>query len=234
MQKLKQSTAVVLSFGPFTDKTDGVTLETGLVSALDHASTGIKLSKEGGALTIRHASVTASTYDSYGNYLVTLDATDTNTLGKLRVQYTDAATCVAVWQDFEVVPAAIHDALFAVVGPVPHLGIIDRGTAQSATATTLQLRSAASFADDTIIGSVALVYGSTQGYWQSGVITDYVSGTDTATVPTWTVTPTGTITYLILASPVAADALPLPVNIVQINDEPIIGDGSATPFDVAP
>ena len=80
---LKQSTAVVISFGPFVDKTDGVTLEVGLVSALDHATTGIWLSKNGGALTVRHASVTATTYDAYGCYRVTLDTTDTATLGTL-------------------------------------------------------------------------------------------------------------------------------------------------------
>jgi hypothetical protein len=108
---LKQSTAKVISFGPFVDKGDGVTLETGLVSALDHASTGILLSKNGGALTIRHASVTASTYDAYGNYLVTLDTTDTNTLGTLRVQFVEAATCLAVWRDFLVLPANVYDSL---------------------------------------------------------------------------------------------------------------------------
>jgi hypothetical protein len=110
-QLLKQSTSVVIPFGPFVDKTDGVTEETGLVSALDHASTGIKLSKNGGALTIRHASVTASTYDTYGNYLVTLDTTDTNTLGRLRVQFNETATCLPVWQDFMVVTANIYDSL---------------------------------------------------------------------------------------------------------------------------
>ncbi len=112
MWHLKQSTAVVLSFGVFVDKTDGVTPETGLVSAIDHASTGIKLSKNGGALTIRHASVTASTYDGYGNYLVTLDTTDTNTLGTLRVQFIETATCLPVWADCMVMPANIWDSLY--------------------------------------------------------------------------------------------------------------------------
>lgn len=108
---LKQSTAAVIQFGPFLDKTDGVTLETGLVSALDHASTGIMLSKAGGAQAVRHATVTASTYDAHGCYRVTLDATDTNTLGRLRVIYTDAATCLPVWADFMVVPSTIYDWL---------------------------------------------------------------------------------------------------------------------------
>ena len=110
---LRQSTAVVISFGPFLDKTDGVTLEVGLVSALDHATTGIKLSKNGLALTIRNATVTPTTYDSYGNYRVTLDTTDTNAVGTLRMQFEEAATCLPVWQDFQVVEEAIYDSLFA-------------------------------------------------------------------------------------------------------------------------
>lgn len=108
---LKQSTANVVSFGPFLDKTDGVTEETGLVSALDHATTGIKLSKNGGALTIRHATVTATTYDAYGMYRVTLDTTDTNTLGTLRMAFNEAATCLPVWQDFMILPANVYDSL---------------------------------------------------------------------------------------------------------------------------
>lgn len=108
---LKQSTSVVISFGPFVDKTDGVSLETGLVSALDHATTGIMLSKNGGTLAVRHATVTASTYDAHGCYKVTLDTTDTGTLGQLRVIYTDPTTCLAVWRDFKVVPATVFDAL---------------------------------------------------------------------------------------------------------------------------
>lgn len=108
---LKQSTAAVISFGPFVSPTDGVTLQTGLVSAIDNGSTGIMLSKAGGAFAVRHASVTASTYDAYGNYLVTLDTTDTNTLGRLRMQFAAAASCLPVWQDFEVVAANVYDSL---------------------------------------------------------------------------------------------------------------------------
>lgn len=110
-QFLKQSTAAVIPFGPFVDPVDGVTLVTGLVSALDHASTGIFLSKNGGAKAIRHATVTATTYDAHGDYLVTLDATDTGTLGRLRVSFAAAGSCLPVWQDFHIVPANIFDSL---------------------------------------------------------------------------------------------------------------------------
>jgi hypothetical protein len=106
---LKQSVAAVLTFGPFVDKTDGVTPEVGLVSALDHGTTGIMLSKNGGTLAVRHAAVTASEYDAHGCYKVTLDGTDTGTLGRLKVIYTDAATCLPVWQEFNIISAAVWD-----------------------------------------------------------------------------------------------------------------------------
>ncbi len=108
---LKQSTAIVLSFGPVVDPTDGVTLVTGQATAMDSGSTGIKISKNGGALAARHATVTATTYDAYGQYLVTLDTTDTGTVGSLRVIFQAAASCLPVWQDFQIVPANVYDSL---------------------------------------------------------------------------------------------------------------------------
>lgn len=111
MKFLKQSTAAVIPFGPALLPADGVTLVTSLVSALDHGTTGIFLHKNGGAGTIRHATVTATTYDSYGNYLVTLDTTDTNTLGRLRVMFAAAASTLPIWEDFTVLPANVFDSL---------------------------------------------------------------------------------------------------------------------------
>jgi len=137
---LKQSTAAVIPFGPFVDKTDGVTLETGLVSALDNGTTGILLSKNGGTLTIRHATVTATTYDAHGCYQVTLDTTDTATLGALRVIYTDAATCLPVWQDFEVVTANVYDSLFSTdVLDVSVTQILGTAVSSPATAGVLDV-----------------------------------------------------------------------------------------------
>lgn len=110
---LKQSTSVVISMGPFLDMTDGNTLETGLVSALDHATTGIKLCKNGGTATVRSATVTASTYDGSGIYKVTFSTTDTNTLGSLKIVYADnGVTCLPLWEDAMVLPSNVWDALF--------------------------------------------------------------------------------------------------------------------------
>jgi len=173
---LKQSTAKVVSFGPFLDKTDGVTEETGLVSALDHASTGIKLSKNGGALTIRHASVTATTYDAYGAYLVTLDTTDTNTLGTLRMAFNEAATCLPVWQDFMVLPANIFDSLVSGsdLVDVSMTQILGTAVASPATAGVLDvnLKNIANAAVSTStaqLGVNAVQAGGTA--WGSGAIT---------------------------------------------------------------
>ena len=110
----------------------------------------------------------------------------------------------------------LENAFDDTAGPVPWLGIIDQGTAQSASSTGLVLRAAAAFADDTLIGATLAAYGSTQGYWQTRTITDCALSGDSVTVDAWTVTPSGTITYKIFAGPPAsATALPA-VNVTQV------------------
>jgi hypothetical protein len=80
----------------------------------------------------------------------------------------------------------------------------------------LVLASASTFANDELIGAVVVITGGSTGVGQSRVITDYVGSTDTATVDTWTTTPTGTITYVIFAAaPASATALPA-VNVTQV------------------
>lgn len=128
---LKQSTSVVVSFGPFLDKTDGVTLETGLATAMDNATTGIRLSKNGAAFADRD-DATAPAYDAMGCYRITLSTTDTGTLGALRMIFEEAATCLPVWQDFMVVPANVWDSLFGA--DVLQVDLTQMGgVAQSAT-----------------------------------------------------------------------------------------------------
>lgn len=97
----------------------------------------------------------------------------------------------------------LETAFDDTAGAVPWQGIVDQGTAQAATATTIQLRSAAAFASDQLIGAVVTITGGSAGVGQSRTITDYDGSTDTATVDTWTTTPSGTITYKIFVSPPA-------------------------------
>jgi hypothetical protein len=113
---LRQGTAVVVRFGPFLDPTDGVTPVTGLISKIDDADgspTGIWCSKNGIASAVRHATIAATTYDRNGYYLVTLDTTDTGTLGSLHLEYTEPATTCPVWANFNVITQQAWDSLFS-------------------------------------------------------------------------------------------------------------------------
>ena len=133
-QFLKQSTAATIMFGPFVDKTDGVTLEVGagIITSIDHATTGIFLSKNGAAAAIRHQGVTASVLDAYGMFLVTLDTTDTGTVGTLDVLMAEAATFLPVHKTFMVLPANVYDSLMGT--DLLDISVVQiGGTAQSAT-----------------------------------------------------------------------------------------------------
>jgi hypothetical protein len=102
---LKQSTSVDVPIGPFLDATDGVTAETGLTIT----QPDIRLKKNGGAWAQKAAAQTLS-HEENGNYEVTLDATDTNTLGLLRLHVAESGA-LPVWEDFLVLPANVYDAL---------------------------------------------------------------------------------------------------------------------------
>lgn len=103
---LKQSTAVTIKLGPFLDDTDGKTAET----ALTISQADIRLSKNGGAFAQTN-NAAGATHDEGGEYGIPLDATDTNTLGtlKVRVHETGALPC---WNEFMVVPANVWDSMF--------------------------------------------------------------------------------------------------------------------------
>ena len=218
---LKQSTAATIVLGPFLDDTDGKTPET----ALTIAQADVRLSKNAAAFA-QVGESTSATHMENGYYSKLVNTTDTGTLGILTVAVAEAGA-LPVRQDYSVVTADEWDRQFDVVGAVPNMGIIDRGTAQSATSTTLVLRSAATFADDTVNGATLMVFGSTQGYWQSRSVTDYVLSTDTATVDAWTVTPSGTITYVLLAgAPSSATVLPA-VDVKKMNGVTVVGAGTS-------
>lgn len=88
------------------------------------------------------------------------------------------------------------------VGAVPAYGIVDNGTAQAATSTTLTLRAAAAFADNALTGATILITGGTTGVGETALIASNVGSTDVATIAAWSggVTPTGTITYVIFGT----------------------------------
>jgi hypothetical protein len=235
---LKQSTASQsVKIGPFVSSTDGNTEST----ALTIANTDILLSKNGGTLTAKNSG--GGTHDANGMYTITLDATDTNTAGRLQL-FVHKTGALPVYQEFNVIPGTPYDAQFgtsalgyvanapvnvaqfggvngafasgrpevnttfwtgqdiaAGTGPLPALGVLDRGTAQADSTTSVQLRSAATFADNELNGATYLVYSATTGAGQRSNISAYTGSTDTATVsPALPTDPTGTNRYEIYAT----------------------------------
>jgi hypothetical protein len=103
---LKQSTSVDVPIGPFVNSTDGFTAETGLTLT----QPDIRLKKNAGAWAQKAAAQTLS-HEENGYYEVTLDATDTNTLGLLRLAVNETGA-LPVWEDFLVVPVNVWDSFF--------------------------------------------------------------------------------------------------------------------------
>jgi hypothetical protein len=96
--------------GPFLDDTDGKTPET----ALSIANTDIKLKKHNGTSDTNKNSGGA-THIANGYYYCTLDATDTNTIGRLTISV-NMSGALPVWHEFIVYPAEAFDYLFAAAG----------------------------------------------------------------------------------------------------------------------
>ncbi len=107
MRYLRQSTSVDVPIGPFLDEVDSRTPET----ALTITQPDIRLKKNGGAWAQKNAAQTLS-HEENGFYEVTLDATDTGTLGLLRLAVFESGA-LPVWEDFMVVTANVYDSLFS-------------------------------------------------------------------------------------------------------------------------
>jgi hypothetical protein len=128
----------------------------------------------------------------------------------------DGTSKVAVLADVQA--TAFTSATNFSIRPGPGLaalGIIDCGTAQSASATGIVGRSAAAFDDHTLIGATLWVFGSNQGYWQRRLITENLLSGDAYTTDTFDVTPTGTIYYMIFGSAPGSTAVPPQVDVRQ-------------------
>jgi len=101
---LKQSTSVDVGIGPFLDSSDGFTAET----ALTLTQPDIRLKKNSGNWAQKNAAQTLS-HEENGWYELTLDATDTNTLGILLVSVQELGA-LPVWHEFQIVSANIYDS----------------------------------------------------------------------------------------------------------------------------
>ncbi|REJ65847.1 MAG: hypothetical protein DWQ31_16680 [Planctomycetota bacterium] len=100
---LKQSTAVTVKLGPFLDDTDGKTPE----NALTLTQSDFRLSKNGGDMAQKNQSSNA-TFDEIGVYDVSLNTTDTNTIGRLRIDVLKSGA-LPVWKEFMVLDGNSYD-----------------------------------------------------------------------------------------------------------------------------
>jgi hypothetical protein len=133
----------------------------------------------------------------------------------------DSVTVVAEVAHFSIQNRLNLTTLALPDGPIPALGIFEGGTAQSASATGIVGRAAAAVADNAMRGSTLMAFGSTQGYWQSAIITENALTGDTFTIDAWPagVTPSGTITYRIVGTPGNSTTLLAPVNATQLGGD---------------
>ena len=104
---LRQSTASqIVVVGPFISDSDFKTAQT----ALTIANTDVKLSKNGAATVNKNSG--GGTHLVSGNYTLTLDATDSNTVGSLFGSIAVAGALQVVFK-FMVLEEAVYDAMFA-------------------------------------------------------------------------------------------------------------------------
>ena len=124
---LKQSTPVTVKIGPFVDEDDGKTAETGLTIA----QADVRLSKNGGNIAQKTES-TSCTHDELGIYGCPIDATDTETAGRLQL-WVHVSGALPVWHEFMVVPANVWDSFFGADLLQVHAAQITAGLITAAT-----------------------------------------------------------------------------------------------------
>ena len=121
MRYLRTNTAVIVTVGPFYDKTDGVTIETALTITNERitltadtdagsAPTNI-LDNIAGATSGTANDLNYITGNDAGMMQLELAAADVNRLGRMFLSITDAANHVPVFHEFMVLPAVIYDAM---------------------------------------------------------------------------------------------------------------------------
>jgi len=145
MRFLRSNTAVIVTVGPFYDKTDGVTIETALTITNERitltadtdagsAPTNI-LDNITGATAATANDLNYITGNDAGMMQLELAAADVNRVGRMFLSITDAANHVPVFHEFFVLPQAIYDWFTGVIVPLPANVTQWLGTA-AATPTT--------------------------------------------------------------------------------------------------
>src|SRR5512146_1596314 len=114
MRYLRQNTATIVTVGPFLDKADGVTLETGLTITNERISFVVD-ANDGSAPTLVLDNVTGATSGTANdlNYITNCDAAlmqlelaaaNVNYVGRAFLTVTDAANHCPVFHEFTILP----------------------------------------------------------------------------------------------------------------------------------
>jgi hypothetical protein len=222
---LKYSTAgQYVYFGPFVDSTDGVTPETALtINASD-----IKLTKYGATSQVSKNSGGA-THMAGGVYYAILDATDSNTLGELRIDIQKAGA--APWWCYYCVHAVnVYNAYYGDGSDyvdADAFGIKDYNqTALAVGAATVTLVNGT----NTKSGDFIRIVSATTGAGQMKQVLSVDTSVSTAHVATvdanWSPALTGTVAYISYHGP-GTPTTPPDTNVKRINGTPVTGSGAS-------
>ena len=155
MLLLEQSSTPTILIGPFLDAGDGNTVE----DALTIAQADVRLSKNAGNMA-QKSEATSCTHDELGYYTCPLNATDTGTLGRLKLMVHESGA-LPVWHEFLVVPSNVYDSL---VGGTDYLDTeIAVMTTGVITAASIAAAAANKLADHTIRRNLFNVESSSDG-----------------------------------------------------------------------
>lgn len=151
MRFLRSNTAVIISVGPFYEKTTGVDIETALTITNERITLTAD-TDDGAAPTNILDNITGATSGTANdlNYItggdaglmqLELSAANVNRVGRMFLSITDAANHVPVFHEFIVLPQAIYDWLIAgTIIPLPaNMTQID-GQATTGNNATLNLK----------------------------------------------------------------------------------------------
>jgi len=155
---LKQSTASQsVLIGPFLDDTDFVSEEVSLTIS----NTDIRLSKNGANLAAKNSG--GGTHDESGWYQITLDATDTDTVGRLQL-FVHETGALPVFAEFEVLEEAVYNHIYASAAAL-NIDVNDvqgdvQGNVDGSVASVTGAVGSVTGAVGSVTGSVASVTGA--------------------------------------------------------------------------
>lgn len=167
MQFLRQNTAVIVTVGPFYDKTDGVTIEDALTITNERITLTAD-TDDGSAPTLILDNITGATAatandldyianEDAGYMKLELAAANVNRVGRMSLSITDAANHVPVFHEYFVLPQAIFDWLTGVIVPLPANTTHVSGTAQTAGNLAALLTTVTTYVDTEVAATLAAV-----------------------------------------------------------------------------